>query len=236
MANEWMTEDQRYCYQMLCDWLGGVHNLPTVKPCGYGIKVSVRDGVSTFDCDLLTALVFFAHERCIRVEIANGSPSHVSLRLHRRHARNGAFYERHPTIEDALALHKKRWPSPDNTVQTTNESPKRANPHPFLGLGSTCNNRVEDRFPSWHTFGEYQDGLHVDLCINFNHKGERLIKMQKESAEILIEEHNKIIDALCETVNCFEQVDLCAFDRFWYGKHYYESPKVIEDAIDFTGF
>ena len=60
--------------------------------------------------------------------------------------------------------------------------------------------------------------------------------MQKESAEILIEEHNKIIDALCETVNCFEQVDLCAFDRFWYGKHYYESPKVIEDAIDFTGF
>jgi hypothetical protein len=111
-----------------------------------GSRFLCTGGISTFDYDLLTKLIFFAHERYIQVEIASGSSSHVSLRLHRRHNRNSVFLERYPTIEEVLALHKKRWSSPGNVVQTINESPKSANPHPFLGLGSTCNNRVEDRF------------------------------------------------------------------------------------------
>jgi hypothetical protein len=110
MAEEWMTEDQRYCYQMLCDWLGGKHNVPAVKPCGMGIKVCVHSGnLSTFDDHRLTSLVFFAHDRCVRAELCNGGPSRVGVKLHRRKNREGCVMDRHPTIEQALTQHRMGW-------------------------------------------------------------------------------------------------------------------------------
>lgn len=113
MDDQWMTADQRYCYEMLCDWLGGAHHVPQVKSWGMGIKVSVyASGLSTFDFDRLTSLVLLAHDRCVRVEIANGGPYRVGVVLHRRHAREGCVGMRHPTIEEALALHRRYWPAP----------------------------------------------------------------------------------------------------------------------------
>lgn len=113
MAEEWMTEDQLYCYQMLCDWLGGEHHVPDVKPCGMGVKLSVY-GLSTFDGDALTRLVFLAHDRCVRVELCNGGPHRVGLKLHRRHTRVGGMWGRHPTIEEALNQHRARYQSIDD--------------------------------------------------------------------------------------------------------------------------
>lgn len=113
MTDQWMTEDQRYCYEMLCDWLCGAHHVPTVKPFGRGIKVSVWSSrLSTFDFDQLTRLVLLAHDRCVRVELANGGPWRTGVVLHRRYAREGCIIQRHPTIEEALTLHRRRWPTP----------------------------------------------------------------------------------------------------------------------------
>jgi hypothetical protein len=110
---QWMTEDQRYCYEMLCDWLCGAHHVPIVKPFGTGIKVSVYScRLSTYDFDQLTRLVLLAHDRCVRVELANGGPSRTGVILHRRHAREGCISQQHPTIEKALARHRKRFPLP----------------------------------------------------------------------------------------------------------------------------
>ena len=107
MTSQWMTEDQRYCYEMLCDWLCGAHHVPTVSPFGRGIKVCVPSGkLSTFDFDLLTTLVLLAHDRCVRVELGNGGPYRTGVILHRRHAREGCMSQRHPTIETALLLHR----------------------------------------------------------------------------------------------------------------------------------
>ena len=113
MTYQWMTEDQNYCYEMLCDWLSGAHHVPTVKSYGMGIKVSVYSGrLSTFDFDQLTTLVLLAHDRCVRVELANGGPSRTGVILHRRRAREGCTSQRHPTIETALMLHRRHWHEP----------------------------------------------------------------------------------------------------------------------------
>jgi len=113
MTYQWMTEDQCYCYEMLCDWLSGAHHVPTVKPFGSGIKVSVNScALSTFDFDLLTTLVLLAHDRCVRAELTNGGPGRTGVVLHRRHARKGITWQRHPTMETALDLHRRRWPTP----------------------------------------------------------------------------------------------------------------------------
>ena len=111
MSNyNWMSLDQLYCYKMLCDWLDGAHHVPQVKPCGSGIKVCVfANRLSTFDFHLLTKLVFFAHDRCVRVELASGGPCDIGVRLHRRHTREGWMGERHPTMEEALQKHRQNW-------------------------------------------------------------------------------------------------------------------------------
>jgi hypothetical protein len=116
---QWMTEDQRYCYEMLCDWLLGAHHVPPVKPFGRGLKVSVNScGLSTFDFDLLTTLVLHAHDRCVRVELANGGPGRTGVILHRRHAREGCMSQRYSTMETALMLHRRHWPAPANALST----------------------------------------------------------------------------------------------------------------------
>lgn len=110
---KWMTEDQLYCYEMVCDWLCGAHHVPTVKSFGTGIRVSVpSSSLSTFDRDRLTSLVLLAHDRCVRVELGNGGPWRTSVILHRRPAREGCINQRHPTIEEALTLHRRYWPTP----------------------------------------------------------------------------------------------------------------------------
>ena len=111
MDYKWMSEDQVYCYEMLCDWLGGSHHVPNIKPFGLGIKCSVYSTyLSTFDFDRLTKLVFLAHDRCIRVEMCNGGPCRTSIALHRRHTRVGGTFDRHPTVEQALTSHREQWP------------------------------------------------------------------------------------------------------------------------------
>lgn len=116
MVEEWMTEDQRYCYQMLCDWLGGEHHVSAVKPCGMGLELSAY-GLSPFDDDSPTRLVLHAHDHCVHVELRNGGPCRVGLRLHQRLTRVGGMWGRHPTIEEALNQHRARYQSIDDELE-----------------------------------------------------------------------------------------------------------------------
>ena len=111
----WMTDDQFECFVMACDLYGGEHHLPgRVKPLGKGIEINARYGdLATFDFDKLTRAVFMAHDRCIRFGIEPSGPGMLKLCLFRRHKRDGAMWERHPSIETALAGWRMVNPSPD---------------------------------------------------------------------------------------------------------------------------
>lgn len=103
---KWMNDDQWACFEMLCDLCRGAHHVGgKVKPFGRGIAVNLRFGfnAATFDYSGLTEAVVMAHDRCIRLEILPSGPGMLKLAFSKRHGRDGAFHERHPTIEQAIA-------------------------------------------------------------------------------------------------------------------------------------
>lgn len=110
----WMTDDQWECFLMLCDLFGGAHHI-TGKVHGYGvgIETSTFHDFSTFDMDLMTQAVFMAHDRCIRLAVSPSSPRLIRLCLWKRHERTGATHERHPTLEEAVARWRERYPEVD---------------------------------------------------------------------------------------------------------------------------
>lgn len=108
----WMTDDQYECYELLADlFLGWHHVHGGLHEWGNGIKFNTYiSRLASTDFDGLTRLVFLAHDRMIRVEVVPSGPRMIGLTLHKRHTRDGGMAERHPTIEQALATWRERWP------------------------------------------------------------------------------------------------------------------------------
>jgi hypothetical protein len=67
---------------------------------------------STFDFNLLTHLVFLAHDRCIRVELVSSGLGLIGLALHKRHSRDGAHSDRHPTLAQAVGEFRRHHMEP----------------------------------------------------------------------------------------------------------------------------
>lgn len=103
-----MTDDQRECFDLFCELVGGEHHITcNVKTWGRGIRASMYSGtLSTFDFNGLTRLVVLCHDRCIRAEIVQSGPGRIGVVLHKRHKREGSVCERHPTMEEAIAMHR----------------------------------------------------------------------------------------------------------------------------------
>jgi hypothetical protein len=107
---DWMTDDQWECVQMFADVVGGFHHITgKIKPFGDGIKISAYPSrFATFDFDGLTRLVLLAHDRMIRVAVAPYGPRMISFQMWKRHRREGQYSERHPTIEQAIEVHRRK--------------------------------------------------------------------------------------------------------------------------------
>lgn len=104
---DWMNADQWACFEMLCDLFGGPqHVRGKVKESGpHGIYINCTNGHNKFATTAyatLTKAVVLAHDRMIRFGIEPSGPNMLRLVFHKRHVRQGAVYQCHPTLEDAV--------------------------------------------------------------------------------------------------------------------------------------
>lgn len=85
------------------------------------IAVTTSTTLSTFDTSDLTRLVFLAHHLCIRVEVEAIARGYLRLIFTKRINRNGKFFERHPTLDNAVESFKKYVSLPEFEEQVTTE-------------------------------------------------------------------------------------------------------------------
>lgn len=112
-----VSEDGARCAELLRVWLGGLHHFPggdkalrATDWSTFFVLVRLKHkALSTFDGDSLTRLVFLAHDHAIRVDLHSEAMKSITLMLHPR-PRDGSVMKRHPTIEEALAAHRRFHP------------------------------------------------------------------------------------------------------------------------------
>lgn len=94
-------------------WLG-IYHLPDASLSrvdwedNYCIEFTYYGDIATFDFNDLTALVVYAHDEMIRVNIWGCGPRYMKMQFHQRHKREGGISERYPTIEDHIASLRQR--------------------------------------------------------------------------------------------------------------------------------
>jgi len=100
------TLEQLRCLRLVDVWLEGLHHAPrTIRACSVsGIELVFHRGkhFASFDFGDLTRLVFAAHDHCVRAEVGTAG-MHITVMLHARARNEGATYQRHPTLEQAVA-------------------------------------------------------------------------------------------------------------------------------------
>jgi hypothetical protein len=99
-------EEEARIERVLAAAFRGIHHVPgwpRRKECGEGVSIIKLAGLATFDWDELTRLVIAAHDECVRVEILPASPRDLKILLHTRVRDAESSYERHPTMEEAVA-------------------------------------------------------------------------------------------------------------------------------------
>ncbi len=108
-----LTPFQRDCVNLLCRArASGPYNFARTFEradweFGSGVRFVVEPhNFSTYDGRGLTALVIGAHDLRIRVEIAPVNFRYIAVMMHPRQA-TGKLWERHPTIEQAIAEHRE---------------------------------------------------------------------------------------------------------------------------------
>jgi len=95
--------------ELLDDVFAGIYHIADqVREADWSnnLYIEIRCGrnFATYDGDLLTKLVFAAHQYAIRVEVNPRSNRYLTLIFHGRQ-RGGRGFEHHPTIEEAV----KEW-------------------------------------------------------------------------------------------------------------------------------
>ncbi len=105
------TPGQLRCIDLVAWWLGGLHHAPrSVRECGSGIELLFAGrSFSTYDGNGLTRLVLLAHDLGIRADISARGMT-LSVALHPRKIREGGSgWDRHPTIDSAIAAHRETF-------------------------------------------------------------------------------------------------------------------------------
>ena len=87
----------------------GAHHIPSdIKPFGSGWSINHRGDIATHDFDMLTRMVFLAHDMCYRLQVQQGAPGSVKIVVWKRSARAGDISYRHPTLEQAVAKWREK--------------------------------------------------------------------------------------------------------------------------------
>jgi hypothetical protein len=71
---------------------------------------------------------------------------------------------------------------------------------------------IEEKFPIYFVFGEHDDGR-VDIA---SAADDTIATVTREHAEVLIQQHNILVQALCDLAQAFNKADPTAFKTFWY--------------------
>ena len=91
---------------LLGEWAFGIYHLEDMLhkvdwSNDRWIEINYYGELATFDFDRLTALVFMAHWYCIRVSVRPCNFRYLKILFHRR-TRDGAYSQRHPTLDEAV--------------------------------------------------------------------------------------------------------------------------------------
>jgi hypothetical protein len=94
--------DKQEAIDFFSEFFFGEHHFPgELKEWGNGWIIRAQNNLSTYDFNHLTRLVVMAHDKAIRVEIVPKGMNIIYIAIHKR-SREGDYYERHPTMEDAI--------------------------------------------------------------------------------------------------------------------------------------
>lgn len=101
--------------ELVADILGqafqGIYNVPSIRrnpkrvdwKSDRFIEIRLDRSISTYDDSYLTALVLLCHAACVRMEVT-AHANRVALCFSRRTGREGRMYEKHPGIDQAIAM------------------------------------------------------------------------------------------------------------------------------------
>lgn len=112
---EQLKMDKQEAIDFFSEFFFGEHHFPgEIKEWGYGWIIPAQNNLSTYDFNHLTRLVVMAHDKCIRVELVPKGMNRICIAIHKR-IREGDYYQRHPTMEDAVISirSKQSKPSPN---------------------------------------------------------------------------------------------------------------------------
>ncbi len=102
------------CAVVIEAWCGGLHHLESPHKIDWShpnfTAIPCSEPLDTYDFDRMTRLVFLAHDHCIRVQISAGRGG-LKLMFHPRQ-REGGMSQRHPGLEQAVAVWRKTHPIP----------------------------------------------------------------------------------------------------------------------------
>lgn len=122
---DWMSDDDWECAEFLAEFYQGFNHIPGEFRAAGKSAVAMDVGhisLGTFDFNEMTRLVVLAHDKCMRFGV-NGP--HMEEREYEGHKyekammtivvskrkREGSMFERHPTLDEAVAQIRKQYKS-----------------------------------------------------------------------------------------------------------------------------
>lgn len=99
---------------MLDEVFSGIYHLNNVINAEWShthyIAIRLTGGVSTYDFNVLTRLVFACHDHAIRMELSACNMQYIKLAFCPRTRTGDDAFDRHPTIEEALSHYRQQYP------------------------------------------------------------------------------------------------------------------------------
>jgi len=124
-GKDWMSDEDWECAEFLAQFYQGFHHVPgEFKRAGKAsVSLEVNQlSLATFDFNEMTRLVVLAHDKCIRFGVngphmvereydGNVYEQATMMIVVSKRKRGGSMFERHPTLDEAVAQIRKQYKS-----------------------------------------------------------------------------------------------------------------------------